>query len=162
MIPAALVVLLGALGGCRSKPLPEPVDLVLPRAETGQPFSFASRRGDVVIVYFFTTWCIPCQAMDPSVAEAARIGAREGIEVVGVALDREGRRTVAPYVAATMPPYPVVVGGGSVAEGQSPFGRIPELPATLFLDRDGRPAASISGAASSKLLLERARDVKSR
>ncbi len=158
----SLALLLACLGACRGKPLPEPVELLLPRAESGTPFSFASKRGDVLIVYFFATWCIPCQAMDPSVAQAAIQGAADGIDVVGVALDVEGRRTVEPYVRAVQPPYPVVVGGGSVAQGQSPFGRIPELPSVLFLDREGRPAASISGVASAAMLLERARDVSSR
>lgn len=147
---------------CRPVPLPEPIELVLPRADNGKPFSFGARRGEATIVFFFSTWCVPCQAMEPALAEAARLGKPEGIEVVGVSLDREGRRTTAPYVWATQPPYPVVIGGGELAEGQSPFGVIPELPAVLILDREGRPATSISGLAGLELLLARAREVKRR
>lgn len=156
------LLLLILLASCRSRPLPEPIRLSLPSAETGAPFSFESRRGNAVIVFFFSTWCIPCQAMEPFVAETARLGRAEGIDVVGVALDVEGRRTIAPYVHAIRPPYPVVVGGGAVAKGESPFGKIPELPAALFLDREGRPAASISGFADTDALLERAREVAGR
>lgn len=156
-----LSILLPILG-CRGKPLPEPIVLTLPLAESGAPYAFQAHRGDVVLVFFFSTWCVPCQAMEPFVAEAARLGASEGISVVGVALDVDGRRTVAPYVQATAPPYPVLVGGGSVASGRSPFGKIPELPAVLFLDREGRPASSISGLAPTELLLSRAREVQRR
>ncbi|HWV37051.1 MAG TPA: TlpA disulfide reductase family protein [Vulgatibacter sp.] len=158
----ASCLILFALAACRKQPLPEPVSLVLPLAETGAPWSFDSTRGEVTMVFFFATWCIPCQAMEPSVARAAIEGRDEGIRTVGVALDVDGRRTVAPYVGATQPPYPVVVGGGSVARGESPFGRIPELPAVYFLDREGRPAAVVAGVAGSTMLLERAREVRER
>ena len=156
------LLLLVLLASCRGRPLQDPIRLTLPSAETGAPFSFDSRRGSVVIVFFFSTWCLPCQAMEPFVAEAARKGGAEGIDVVGVALDVDGRQTVTPYVRALRPPYPVVIGGGQVARGESPFGKVPELPAALFLDREGRPAASISGLADTEALLGRAREVAER
>lgn len=159
-VSAAAALLL--VGACRREPLPEPVELVLVRADDGQPYSFAAARGEATLVYFFSTWCVPCQAMEASVAEVARRGKRDRIEVVGVALDLEGRRTVAPYVWATKPPYPVVIGGGELAVGDSPFGKIPELPAVIFLDRDGRPAAALAGFTTPDELLDRARDVAGR
>lgn len=159
-VPATAALLL--LGACRRGPLPEPVELVLARADDGRPFSFAAARGETTLVYFFSTWCVPCQAMEASVAEVARRGKEEGIEVVGVALDLEGRRTVAPYVWATRPPYPVVIGGGELAAGDSPFGKIPELPAVFFLDEDGRPAAALAGYTTPGELLQRAREVAGR
>ena len=121
-LPLAVATLAALLvaAGCRRTPLPEPVNLVLARADTGRPYSFAASRGEATVVYFFSTWCIPCQAMESSVAEVARRGKAEGIEVVAVALDLEGRRTVAPYVWGTDPPYPVVIGGGAVVELKEP------------------------------------------
>lgn len=159
LVLSMLVVLLGA---CRKEPLPEPVRLSLPLAVDGTPFSIQQRLGDATLVFFFSTWCVPCQAMEPFVADAARKGRREGIEVIGIALDREGQKTVAPYVLVTEPPYPVLIGGGAIAEGRSAFGRIPELPAVIFLDDAGRPSALISGLADTELLLERARQVRGR
>lgn len=147
---------------CRGRPLPEPIDLVLPLAATGQPYSFAEQRGEPLIVYFFATWCVPCQAMETFVAEAAMEGREEGIAAVGVSLDREGARTVRPYVLASDFPFPVVLGGGGVAEGRSPFGRIPEIPLVLILDANGRPSAFFSGVAGADFILKRAREVQDR
>lgn len=158
----SLLLFLVVLGACRGKPLPEPVVLTLPRADNGAPFSFQDRRGEATIVFFFSTWCVPCQAMEAYVAEASRQGAKEGIEVVAVALDVEGFQTVRPYVLALRPPYPVVIGGAPVARGESPFGRIADLPEVIFLDGAGRPAGAIAGVAGTELLLERAREVKGR
>lgn len=159
---SSLLVALALLAACRSAPLPEPVRLTLPRADDGRPWSFQERKGEATIVYFFATWCVYCQAMDPFVAEAARRGKAEGIEVVAIALDLEGARTVRPWVAATRPPYPVLLGGGAVAEGRSPLGRIPELPAVMFLDGEGRPAAVLTGIADTEMLLSRALEVRDR
>lgn len=161
-VAAAVAALLLALVGCRGDRLPEPVDLILPRADTGQPYSFAAHRAEATLVYFFATWCVPCQLMEHAVAEVARRAEEEGIEVVAVALDLEGRRTVAPYVWGTRPPYPVLVGGGEVARGESPFGKIPELPVVIYLDGRGRPAAALAGVSTAEELLRRAREVKAR
>ncbi len=158
-----LLAVLCTSAACRDQSrLPEPVNIALPRAIDGRPWSFADRRSEATIVFFFSTWCVPCQAMEPFVAEAARIGPREGIEVIGVALDVAGNKTVAPYVQATEPPYPVLLGGGAIAEGRSPFGRIPSLPSVIFLDGDGRPSAVIQGLVDTELLMTRAREVRSR
>ncbi len=163
-LPLAVATLAALLvaAGCRRTPLPEPVNLVLARADTGRPYSFAASRGEATVVYFFSTWCIPCQAMESSVAEVARRGKAEGIEVVAVALDLEGRRTVAPYVWGTDPPYPVVIGGGAVARGESAFGKIPELPAVIVLDGEGRPSSALVGLVPPDDLLRRAREVRDR
>lgn len=157
---ALLAVLLFA--GCRRDPLPDPIDLVLAEALTAEPYAFSAQRGEVVVVFFFATWCVLCQAMEPSIAEAAHRGRAEGVEVVAVALDLEGRRIVAPYVAASRPPYPVLLGGPRVASGRSPLGHVPRLPAVLILDPAGRPAWSFSGLADADFILDRAREVRGR
>lgn len=156
-----LLLTLSMLASCRGRPLPEPVNLTLRQADDGRLYSFLDRRGKATIVYFFSTWCVPCQAMELFVGEAAREGRKEGIETVGVALDRDGT-LVHPYVLATRPSYPVVLGGGTIAQGESPFGRIPELPAVIFLDGEGRPSAVMTGVANTQMLLERAREVAKR
>lgn len=150
------------LTACRRISLPEPIDFALPEAITAEPYSFVAQRGQAVVIFFFATWCVLCQAMEPSIAEAAHRGRAEGVEVVAVALDLEGRQIVAPYVLASRPPYPVLVGGKAVASGRSPFGHIPRLPAVLILDPEGRPAWSFSGLADADFILERAREASRR
>src|SRR5262249_60788132 len=124
---------------------------VLAQAPSDAPYVLSEHRGKPMVVYFFTTWCIPCQVQDGQVAEAVR----QGVSAVGIALDLEGATLVVPWVRATNPPYPVLLGGGRVAEGHSSFGQIPELPALIFLDADGRPASALSGIIEAKDIVER-------
>lgn len=155
------VIAFSSLAACRSRPLPEPVRLTLRRADDGSLYSFEERRAPATIVYFFSTWCVPCQAMDAFVAETATIARKEGIETVAISLDTEAA-ILRPWVLQARPPYPVLFGGGSIAKGESPFGRIPELPAVIFLDGEGRPSSALLGLANTQTLLERAREVERR
>lgn len=158
----AIAASLFVLASCRGGSLPEPVSLTLPDALTGEPYAFEAHRGRPVVIFFFATWCVLCQPMEPSIAEAAHRGRAEGIEVVAISLDLEGRQIVAPYVLALRPPYPVLLGGKRVASGRSPLGHVPRLPAVLILDATGRPAWSFSGLTDADFILERAREVRDR
>lgn len=158
---ALLLPLIAVSSACRRQPLPEPIQLTLRRADDGSLYAFEQRRAPATIVYFFSTWCVPCQAMDAFVAETAVLARKEGIETVAIALDQEAA-ILRPWVLQARPPYPVLFGGGTIARGESPFGRIPELPAVIFLDGEGRPASALMGLANTDLLLERAREVAGR
>jgi len=156
------IVCASLLAACRGSGPPDPVRLTLPDALTGQPHALEAHRGRPLVIFFFATWCVLCQPMEPAVAEAAHRGRSEGIDVVAIALDIEGRKVIAPYVMALRPPYPVLVGGDRVASGRSPLGHIPRLPAILILDASGRPAWSFTGLADADFILERAREVRGR
>lgn len=121
---------------------------MLPAADDGAPYSLDARRGEVTLLWFFATWCVPCLAMEPSIAALAR-DPPKGTRILAVAVDRDGRRTVSPWVWALQPPYEVLVGDPEITTAAGPFGPIPELPATLLLDREGRPVRSLSGVASA-------------
>jgi thiol-disulfide isomerase/thioredoxin len=111
------------------------------------PYAPAALAGRVVLVHFFATWCFPCLQEVPAVrALHERYGPR-GLSVVGVGLDLDGRRTLAPFADSYALPYPVLVASDALREGQTPYGRIAELPSTVVLDRQGRPLAAWSGLA---------------
>ncbi|HET6574884.1 MAG TPA: sigma-70 family RNA polymerase sigma factor, partial [Fimbriiglobus sp.] len=74
---------------------------VLPYPEVGKPFEFAvttadgkmasSRdwRGRVVLIDWWATWCNPCMAMQPELKKHYRKWHADGLEVLGVNLDRD-------------------------------------------------------------------------
>jgi len=55
----------------------------------GKPLSIASRKGKVVLVDFWATWCGPCRGELPNVIETYKKHHGQGFEIIGVSLDSE-------------------------------------------------------------------------
>jgi thiol-disulfide isomerase/thioredoxin len=81
----------------------------------------AERRGNVVLVDFWATWCLPCLAQLPHTAELAASRADDGLSVMTVSLDepadaqRAGKTLAARFGAAPGGHYISAAGGGPQA-----------------------------------------------
>lgn len=135
---AALVVAAALAAGCggaqRPARLSPPVALALPALDGGE-LELTSLRGELVVLHAFTTWSVAAQLDVEQLAAADRAA---DVTVVGVALDPDGRTLVAPWRAAGGVRYLVVLADDRVRQGTSPLGKLPEVPITFVLDRDGR------------------------
>ncbi len=110
--------------------------------------------GEVVLVNFWATWCIPCRIEIPWLMELQdKYGAR-GFTVLGVAMDDEGKSVVAPFVQnerfkvgekrRTMN-YPVLIGNDATT---AKFGGLVGLPTSILISRDGRIIRRFDGLLS--------------
>jgi hypothetical protein len=131
-------VVLGACGG-GLRALGPPVALTVTALDGGD-LDIARYRGQVVVLHVFTTWSLAAQAdtgsLDPLVD-------RDGVVVVGIALDAEGYLLVAPWRTASKVRYQVALASAAIRDGQSALGAIAVVPTTIVLDRAGRPIARI-------------------
>jgi thiol-disulfide isomerase/thioredoxin len=161
---AAFAVSLGAalLVGCHS------VRLETPRLASylsALPADFANEHrlefsqieGRVVLVVFIATWCFPCLADLVSLAKLERTFAAEDFAIVMVGMDLEGRRVLTPFSDAYALKFPLIVADEPVRNGETPFGRIRELPSRVLFGRDGELVAAYSGVARHELLEETVR-----
>jgi peroxiredoxin len=132
--------------GCRPPAAPAlqpeerpPVQLALPQL-SGGTLSLEALRGRPVVVTLFTTWCFRCQAEAPALQRLhERFGPR-GLAVLGVAMNSEGARPtelVRIYVEDCGFRFPILLAVPDDLELIGAFGKTPQIPRTLLLDRGG-------------------------
>ena len=110
----------------------------------GQDQALSQWRGQVLVVNFWATWCVPCREEIPGfVRLQARYGAR-GLKFVGIAIDDVAK--VGDFVREFGINYPVLAGSLETLELMRHAGnRAGVLPYTLVIDRKGNLVAREPG-----------------
>jgi len=126
--------------------------MVLPALDGGE-VDLGTYRGRVVVLHAFTTWSMASQA-DVEQLVAAHDDYPKRVEVIGLALDPDGYRLVAPWRDAMRIPYLITLATDAVRNGSSPLGRIAEVPTTVILGTDGAVAVRVDGQLRPRQLRE--------
>ena len=101
----------------------------------GSKFDLASRRGKVVLLNVWATWCTPCLAEIPELQRIHDAYSARGFEVLGASVDESGIESVKQFVDARKMTYPIVI---------DPQGQIANLlqasvlPTSVLMDRTGK------------------------
>lgn len=115
------------------------VSLRLPDAD-GRDWDFAQRRGRLVLLDFWGTWCGPCLRAVPEVSRLNATYGGSGLEVVGVACERGAPADNARKVRDTRQrlgmSYRLVLNNPSAAPVEQQF-HVAALPTLVLLDADG-------------------------
>lgn len=134
-------------------------DATLPNLEAGGSVRLADLRGQVVVVNFWASWCVPCREEHPALVSAANNYQSQGVVFVGVNyqdqqssaigfLDELGRADPAAYRYVTDP-------GSRLAVDFGVFG----VPETFFVDREGTVVGKITGPSTYRLLTSALDDI---
>jgi thiol-disulfide isomerase/thioredoxin len=75
----------------------------------------------------------------------------QGLQVVGVATDDEGEKTVSEFSKKMGVNYPILLGTENVAQS---YGGLSGLPTTFFIDRSGKVVAREIGLVSESQIVD--------
>ncbi|HZN06228.1 MAG TPA: cytochrome c biogenesis protein CcdA [Pyrinomonadaceae bacterium] len=137
----------------------DPVPEVQFQTLGGQPYRLQDLRGQVVLLNFWATWCIPCREEIPYLNALQQELQAQGLKVVGASTDDSADGVNAYQQEVARFEYQVLIGGDDAkAKLQHP-----QLPTTYLIDRQGRIRQKIIGSrdkagweAAVKPLLEEA------
>lgn len=104
----------------------------------GKPLSVASRKGKVVLVDFWATWCGPCRAELPNVIQTYQKHHDQGFEIIGVSLDSDRDKLdgfLKQEDGMTWPQYYDGLGWGNKLAGK--YG-VEAIPFALLIGPDGK------------------------
>lgn len=100
----------------------------------GHRVSLKSFRGKTVVIDFWATWCAPCQVQIPVLNAFHREHRGDGVVVLGVSVDADGRKAVVPFVKTHEIDYRVLIGNETLAMRYG----APGYPSLVVVDPRGR------------------------
>jgi cytochrome c biogenesis protein CcmG/thiol:disulfide interchange protein DsbE len=114
----------------------------------GRHVDLGELRGRVVLVNFWATWCPPCLAEIPELAELWREQKDSCFELLGVAEESPAAELATASRSIPYPILPDVRGDAALAWSVAGF------PSSFLVDTDGKVARVFQGAVSKRQVLE--------
>src|SRR5262249_7441647 len=114
----------------------------------GQPVTLSGLRGQVVLVNFWATWCVPCQQEMPAIQQAYDAHKSQGFTVLAVELSEPGEDVQA-YIDNLKLRRPVLLDSSAVV---SSLYRVRGYPTSFFIDRGGSVVVEQVGMMTSDQL----------
>ena len=99
----------------------------------GSRLSDADLHGDVVILNFWATWCVPCRAEMPALEAYYQKYRAEGLKVLAISMDDPGDEAKVRQVMSAFS-FPAAMARDANFKG---YGRIWRIPLTFVIDRNG-------------------------
>jgi len=114
------------------------------RTLDGQEIVLFKLKGKVILLDFWATWCGPCRESIPHLIQLYNTYQKNGLEVIGMNVDRGDIDTIRHFVKSLDIPYPITITSQEVERGYGVTG----LPTTILVDKEGRIREKIAGYTS--------------
>lgn len=132
-----------AKGGKTYEMDPTPAPDLTMETLSGEEINLAEQQGKVILVNFWATWCAPCRKEIPDLIDLQSEMESDGLRVVGIAVDQEGKSVVQPFVEKQDVNYPIVIDTTRTIE--SHFEAMYGLPTTYVINPEGQIVRRVLG-----------------
>lgn len=101
---------------------------------SGKTVRLSDFAGQVRIVDFWATWCLPCRQGIPHFQALYETYKDKGVTIIGISLDHEGFDVVRSFAKKMGITYPTVMGHVETAQA---FGDVRVIPTAFLIDQKG-------------------------
>ena len=108
-------------------------DFDLPTLD-GSRLKLSDFRGKAVLLNFWATWCAPCKIEMPWFVDLQKQYGKDGLVVLGIAMDDTAPPKIADFAHEMGVNYPVLLGTDQISDD---YGNVQYLPTTFYINRDG-------------------------
>lgn len=132
-------------------PMPSDVMQAEVKSLDGTVFKLADKKGTVVLINLWATWCGPCIKEMPDLVALHEEYKASGFEVLGLNVDDEDAEMIKSFASDQRLTYPL----GWTADGQLndlvKVSRRDGIPQSFLIDRNGRLRGTFFSASDSEL-----------
>jgi peroxiredoxin len=107
--------------------------------------SLSDFKGQVIILDFWATWCVPCKAEIPGFIDLQKKYGARGLQIIGLSVDDPPAKAKK-YADEMKMNYPVLLAEGK-EDILSAYDPIPSIPVSVVIGRDGRICSKHVGIA---------------
>lgn len=125
---------------------PQPVPEIAFQTLDGRETTLAAFAGKVVVLNLWATWCAPCREEMPALDRLQAMFADRDVIVLALSVDRAGPERVQKFLDDIGVQHLHVYRDPKAAATRAL--KVPGLPATLLIDRQGREAGRVLGIAA--------------
>ncbi|NGP75503.1 TlpA family protein disulfide reductase [Balneolaceae bacterium YR4-1] len=115
----------------------------------GETFTLSEQQGKVVVMNIWATWCAPCHDETPDFVDLYNQYREEGLVILGVSIDEQGKSVVKPFMEKYEVNYPMFIDDGSVMDK---YGPTMGIPTTYIINKKGNLQYFAVGALTQKEL----------
>lgn len=112
----------------------------------GTAFTVNDKKGRVVLLNLWATWCGPCRSEMPALVRMQDKHGAQGFEVVGLNTDDEEVAKINDFAATMKLNYPLAWADTKLQSSLLKISKFPGIPQSFLLDRDGNLRGVFRGA----------------
>ena len=136
----------------KNNPNYRPIEKAVDEAEIknldGTTFRIADKRGKVLLLNLWATWCGPCRAEMPTLVKMQDQHRDQGLEVIGLNTDDETVEAINKFAADMKPPlnYTLVWADTKLQTALLRISKFGGIPQSFIIDREGNLRGVFRGA----------------
>jgi thiol-disulfide isomerase/thioredoxin len=115
-------------------------------------YKLTDKKGKVVLVNLWATWCGPCIEEMPHLIEMHDKYKAKGFEVIGLNSDDETKEQIEAFAAKQKLNYPLGWADGKLMNEFVKISRLNGIPQTLLINRDGQLTGVFTGGGQKTIL----------